>query len=65
MEFHPDKCKTIHIMRSPSIKKNIYIIYGFPMETFTSMKYLGVNLTSDARWNTHIKLTKIKRLDAH
>ena len=60
MEFHPDKCKTIHITRSPNIMKHVYTIYGVPMETVTSVKYLGVNFTSDARWNTHIKQTKTK-----
>ena len=60
MEFHPDKCKTIHITRSRNIKKHIYTIYGVPMETVTSVKYLGVNLTTDARWNTQIKQTKNK-----
>ena len=63
MEFHPDKCKTIHITRSPNIKKHVYTIYGVPMETVTSVKYLGVNFTSDARWNTHIKQTKTKNIN--
>ena len=60
MEFHPDKCKVIHITRSQSPFKSTYQIYNTQLEEVTSCTYLGVQINSDIRWNKHIQSTRAK-----
>ena len=60
MEFHPQKCQTIHITRSPKPKISAYYIYGHQLESVTSCTYLGVELSADLKWNKHITRAKNK-----
>ena len=55
MRFQPVKCNMMQLTRK-RIKK-IYASYtleGTNLEKVESIKYLGVTITSDLRWNTHV-----------
>ena len=54
MEFHPDKCQVIPITRNKNPIINKYVLHNHTLETATNAKYLGVTITSDLKWNTHI-----------
>ena len=60
MEFHPAKCNVIPITRSRKPIISSYHLYGSTLEAVTSAKYLGVNLTSDLRWNQHTQTVRNK-----
>jgi len=54
MKFNPDKCKTMHITRSRNPIINSYTLHTTELETVKTSKYLGVTLSEDLSWNTHI-----------
>ena len=54
MEFHPQKCSILSITKSKSPKKFDYKLKGHILENTKAAKYLGVTITSDLSWNTHI-----------
>ena len=55
MRFQPVKCNIIYNIRK-RIKKihASYTLEGTDLENVESIKYLGVTITSDSRWNTHV-----------
>ena len=52
MEFNPSKCKVIHITRSKSPIPTQYTLHNCILES--SAKYIGVDISSDLSWDTHI-----------
>ena len=54
MEFHPDKCEVIPITRNRTPIINKYVLHNHTLNTTKNAKYLGVTITSDLNWNTHI-----------
>ena len=60
MEFHPSKCNVIHITRARRPRETSYSIYGTALASVSSVKYLGVEITPDVRWNKHIRSTRNK-----
>ena len=55
MRFQPVKCNMMQLTnkRSSKIQAN-YTLEGTVLENFESIKYLGVTITNDLKWNTHI-----------
>ena len=54
MEFNPGKCQVIHIARSKSQVKSRYFMHNQELESVAAAKYLGVTISKDLSWNTHI-----------
>jgi hypothetical protein len=57
MDFHPDKCSTLHVTRSRTPILQDYILKGHKLTSEASSKYLGVELHSDMSWRSHIDKT--------
>jgi myo-inositol-hexaphosphate 3-phosphohydrolase len=60
MSFHPDKCNIMNI----TIKRNpihfYYNMHGHILKSVQHAKYLGVTISTDLKWNTHIQQTAAK-----
>ena len=54
MEFHPQKCNTISCSRSRNPIMFGYKLKGHTLEHVPSAKYLGVDISKDLSWNSHI-----------
>ena len=63
MDFHPDKCSTLHVTRSRTPILQDYILKGHTLSSEASSKYLGVELESDMSWRSHIDKT-VKKVNS-
>ena len=54
MEFNLSKCQVIHITRSKNPIPTQYTLYNCILESESSAKYLGVDISSHLSWDTHI-----------
>ena len=55
MEFNPSKCQVICVSRSKKPLKSWYYLHGQELESVHSAKYLGVTISKDLSWNSHIE----------
>ena len=57
MEFNPSKCNVICIM--PNKQRKVltysYFLHGQTLETTSASEYLGVTISSDLSWSTHVE----------
>ncbi|MCG8115263.1 MAG: reverse transcriptase family protein [Candidatus Thiodiazotropha taylori] len=54
MEFNPSKCQVLHITRNKDIIMHQYKLCARVLESVSDAKYLGLDLSSDLNFNTHI-----------
>jgi hypothetical protein len=54
MQFHPDKCEVISISRKKNPEVHDYTIHGHQLKHVNSVKYLGLTISHDLRWNKHV-----------
>ena len=56
MRFQPVKCNIMQITRKWIKKINAsYSLEGTVLENFGKIKYLGVTITNDLKWNIHVR----------
>ena len=61
MQFHPEKCQVIRISHHKhSERQTEYKLKGHTLEVVDSGKYLGVNISHDLSWHTHVDVTAAK-----
>ncbi len=54
MSFNPSKCQCIHITKRRDVIDTTYSLHNTQLESVPSAKYLGVTISNDLTWNTHI-----------
>ena len=55
MRFQPVKCNIMQLTRKRIKKINaVYSLEGTVLETVDNIKYLGVTISKDLKWNTHV-----------
>ena len=60
MEFNTDKCQVLGLSRKMEPLNHEYTPHGKVLEVVDSVKYLGVIITSDLRWNQQISKMETK-----
>ena len=55
MTFNPSKSKAMHITRKRRFQAPIYRLGDVPLSSAPSFRYLGVEISSNLTWNTHIE----------
>lgn len=53
MELNINKCKSMRISRT-NVMSPTYLLNNTPLECVTSYRYLGVHITNNLSWKTHI-----------
>ena len=54
MEFNPSKCQVIHVTKRKHLIPTQYYLHGVHLESVSSAKYLGVDISNDLSWDAHI-----------
>ena len=60
MLFHPDKCNTLQVTRARNPLTFTYSLKGQDLEAVNTAKYLGVDLSNNLSWNSHMDRTTKK-----
>lgn len=54
MQFNPDKCEVLTITKKRKQLNFNYTIHGHILQHVDSAKYLGLNISKNLSWNTHV-----------
>ena len=56
VEFHPDKCQVLRVTNKhpQNITPHDYILHGHTLSVVDDVKYLGLTVSSNLRWDTQI-----------
>ena len=55
MRFQPVKCNIMQITRKRTTKINSsYNLEGTVLDNVEKIKYLGITITNDLKWKTHV-----------
>ena len=54
MEFNPSKCQVFHITRARAPIKTSYTMHNQTLDSVSAARYLGVDLSTNIDFNTHI-----------
>lgn len=54
MSFHPDKCNVLRVTRARTSVVFNYCLKGQQLQEESQSKYLGVDISSNLSWNSHI-----------
>ena len=54
MEFNPSKCQVLHFSKFRHPVSTQYSLHNQALESVDGAKYLGVHLSKDLSWNTHV-----------
>ena len=63
MAFNPEKCTVIHITHNKKSVTINYQLHGHTLEREHSSKYLGITISEDLKWNTHVNNITIPQTD--
>ena len=59
MEFNPSKCQVIHVTKRKQVIPSRYFLHGTLLESVSSAKYLGVDISHNLSWDDHVnRITK-------
>ena len=62
MEFNHGKCQTMTITRKRKFSSRTYVLHNKLFERVSEAKHLGITISQDLKWNTHIlKLLAVKQ----
>ena len=56
MEFHPEKCQVLRVSKKTKASTicHDYILHGHTLEVVDNVKYLGVTISGNLKWDVHV-----------
>ena len=54
MEFNPSKCQVVRVTSSRTSYKTEFVLHGQVLDTVTSARYLGMDISNNLNRNTHV-----------